>query len=92
MRLSRIVDNHDIELAVKLLRTTIFMEDMGLGDIYPIKEEDQSSIMDEPTAEKVVHKPSFSKKPRNMGNNRCENIKKSDTDTLHKKPKPDLEE
>jgi len=52
MRLSRIVDNHDVELAVKLLRTTIFMEDMGLGEVYPVKEEDDS-LMEEPTAEKI---------------------------------------
>lgn len=28
------------------------MEDMGLGEVYPVKEEDDS-LMEEPTAEKI---------------------------------------
>jgi DNA replicative helicase MCM subunit Mcm2 (Cdc46/Mcm family) len=35
MRLSRAVETTDIEIAVKLLRHTIFQEDMGLGEQYP---------------------------------------------------------
>jgi len=70
MRLSRMVDNTDIEMAVRLLRTTIFQEDMGLGEKYPAKEEEEEAEMVE---EPVVNTtgPSFrSGRGRNMGNNR----------------------
>lgn len=47
MRLSREVRDTDIEMAVRLLRHTIFQEDMGLGEKYPEKEEPVDSDMDE---------------------------------------------
>jgi len=44
MRLSRSVETSDIEIAVKLLRHTIFQEDMGLGEQYADEESDEELL------------------------------------------------
>lgn len=67
LRLSRMVENSDIEMACNFLRTTIFQEDMGLGEIFPVKEEAE---MEEDEDDPTNHQPSFGRRGRNIGSAR----------------------
>lgn len=85
------VENTDIELAVKLLRTTIFQEDMGLGEIYPVKEEEAAMEEDE-EEEPAVNQPSFGRRGRNMGSARVQPPNENYAEPNSKKIKPDADE
>ena len=92
MRLSRTVDTADIEIAVKLLRHTIFQEDMGLGEQYPEKEEEEGDQDMEGNKENKPETNSFAPRSgRSMGRQRVA-AKPSTQQEPEKKQKPDHEE
>jgi len=91
MRLSRWVENSDVEMAVKLLRTTIFQEDMGLGEIYPVKEEEAEMEEDEEEAV-VTNQPSFGRRGKNIGQTRSQPPNENFVEPNSKKIKPDADE
>lgn len=83
LRLSRMVENSDIEMACKFLRTTIFQEDMGLGETFPVQEV-EAEMEEEPTKDQ----PSFARRGRNIGNARAQAPKENIEPNI-KKIKPD---